>query len=236
MLARKTAYLQCSDLRGWNEWCSYQLQQRTRGLSSHPCCWTEPPPSHSECRLAFLPHSGQTRASCGSSRPRWTCLHPSICSVEKDLCCAAHWWFSLPLAPEVHLQVVLNSPGHPLVRPQPQQSDLQKNVHEQKMHSSEQHLQSVGGKRRNSRFKIIYSLAGFEKRTVSKACKDMSGKASWPGSVPSTRPGRGLSALSERRFSTGARVSFSHATDALWASPSITASYGPDTHLPSRGQ
>lgn len=52
-----------------------------------------------------------------------------------------------------------------------------------------------------------------------------------PGSVPSTRPGVGLSALSDRRRSTGARVPFSHDTVGLWAPPSITAIYGRDTHL-----
>ena len=52
-----------------------------------------------------------------------------------------------------------------------------------------------------------------------------------PGSVPSTRPGVGLSALSQRRRSTGARVPFSHDAAALWASPSITATEGRDTHL-----
>lgn len=50
-----------------------------------------------------------------------------------------------------------------------------------------------------------------------------------PGSVPSTRPGVGLSALSVRRRSTGARVPFSHDAAALWAPPSITATYGRNT-------
>lgn len=45
--------------------------------------------------------------------------------------------------------------------------------------------------------------------------------AASPGSVPSTRPGVGLSALSQRRRSTGARVALSHDTCALAASPSI---------------
>lgn len=52
-----------------------------------------------------------------------------------------------------------------------------------------------------------------------------------PGSVPSTRPGVGLSALSERRRSTGARVPFSQDAAALWPSPSITATEGRDTNL-----
>lgn len=75
---------------------------------------------------------------------------------------------------------------------------------------------------------------GVRKKTVSNVYIERERKATSPGSVPSTRPGVGLSALSERRRSTGARVSFSHATDALWASPSITASYGTDTHLAGR--
>lgn len=61
-------------------------------------------------------------------------------------------------------------------------------------------------------------------------------KAVSPGSVPSTRPGVGLSALVGRRRSTGARLAFSHVTDSLWASPSITASYGINTHLSSHRQ
>lgn len=78
-------------------------------------------------------------------------------------------------------------------------------------------------------------LAGLERR-VSNVCFGTKVKAISPGSVPSTRPGVGLSAPLERRRSTGARVAFSHATDSFWASPSITASYGMNTHLASNRQ
>lgn len=56
-----------------------------------------------------------------------------------------------------------------------------------------------------------------------------------PGSVPSTRPGVGLSALSERRRSPGDRLFFSEDSVALGASPSIAAT-GDDTHLVDRRQ
>lgn len=47
-----------------------------------------------------------------------------------------------------------------------------------------------------------------------------------PGSVPSTRPGVGLSARSERRQSPGDKVLFSQDSVAVGVTASITATYG----------